>query len=88
MFKNYRKKPIVIQAIHYTPDSRSECIAFCGAVHTAIDDDGAEYELKNLRIQTLEGEMTANLGDWIIQGIAGEFYPCKPGIFDATYEEC
>ena len=38
------------------------------------------------RIKTLEGEMYADVGDWIIRGVAGEFYPCKPDIFDATYE--
>ncbi len=39
-----------------------------------------------LLIETLEGEMTANVGDWIIRGVKGEFYPCKPDIFAATYE--
>lgn len=40
----------------------------------------------NLMIRTLEGDMRANYGDWIIRGVAGEFYPCKPGIFDQTYD--
>lgn len=56
------------------------------AQHTAIDDDGAEYDLENLRIHTMEGEMLCMLNDWIIKGVKGEFYPCKPDIFDATYE--
>ena len=43
-------------------------------------------ECTNLRIKTLEGTMRVDLGDWIIRGIAGEFYPCKPDIFAATYE--
>ena len=42
---------------------------------------------KELKIQTLEGEMTANVGDWIITGVNGEVYPCKPDIFEATYEK-
>jgi hypothetical protein len=46
-------------------------------------DSGDRYYL---RIETLEGTMTADSGDWIIKGVAGEFYPCKPGIFAATYE--
>ena len=82
----FRKKPVEIEAIQYTRESRNECIAFCGAQHMAIDDDGAEYELKNLRIKTLEGTMMAKLDDWIIKGVKGEFYPCKPDIFEATYE--
>lgn len=82
----FRKKPIEIEAIQYTRESRNECIAFCDAQHVSIDDDGAEYELESLRIHTLEGIMTAKLGDWIIKGVKGEFYPCKPEIFEATYE--
>lgn len=42
---------------------------------------------KELKIQTLEGEMTANVGDWIITGVNGEVYPCKPDIFAKTYEQ-
>ena len=82
----FRKKPIEIEAIQYTRKNRNECIAFCDAIHMAIDDDGAQYELENLRIKTLEGTMTAKLGDWVIKGVKGEFYPCKPDIFEATYD--
>ncbi len=46
-----------------------------------------EYGSNYLEIETLEGEMTARPGDWVIRGVKGEFYPCKPEIFDATYEE-
>lgn len=45
-----------------------------------------EFGSNYLQIETLEGEMTASPGDWIIQGVEGEFYPCKPSVFDATYE--
>ena len=82
----YRKKPVVIEAMEYTRKTRKAVIAWCGAGHSAIDDDGAEYETEALRIHTAEGTMHASLGDWIIKGIKGEFYPCKPDIFAATYE--
>ena len=79
----YRKKPVVIEAVQYSGDNRKEIRAWCGdsvCVNlTNISDD-------NLYIQTLEGEMTTNINDWIIKGIRGEFYPCKPDIFEATYE--
>jgi hypothetical protein len=83
----FRKKPVVIEAMQYTEETRDAVIAWCGAQHSSVDDDGAEYELLNLRIPTLEGLMTASMGDWIIKGVKGEFYPCKPDIFDMTYEK-
>lgn len=82
----YRKKPVVIEAMRYTEETRDAVIAFCGAQHRAIDDDGAEYELANLRIHTLEGVMRLDVGDWVIKGVKNEFYPCKPDIFEQTYE--
>ena len=82
----FRKKPVVIEAMHYTEQSRTAVIAWCGAGHTAIDEDGCEYEVEQLRIHTKEGTMAASLGDWIIKGVKGEFYPCKPDIFEATYD--
>lgn len=84
----FTKKPVTIEAIQYTLETRDEIIQeFEGQVtHTAINEDGAEYELENLRITTLEGTMTASLGDYIIRGIQGEVYPCKPDIFEASYE--
>ncbi|HJR01784.1 MAG TPA: hypothetical protein VKA83_09140 [Methylomirabilota bacterium] len=82
----YRKKPVVVEARRYTRKNRRAIIAWCKAGHEAIDDDGAPYETAALRIHTEEGTMQAQLGDWIIKGIKGEFYPCKPDIFAATYE--
>jgi hypothetical protein len=75
----YRKKPIVIEARRYTRNGmEAEAVAeWCGGHQT---NDGCE-------IETAEGTMLADYGDWIICGVAGEFYPCKPDIFDATYEE-
>lgn len=84
----FRKKPVVIEAMQYTEASRGSIIRWVGRALTwrAIDDDGVEYELENLRIRTLEGDLLVSKGDWIICGVKGEFYPCKPDIFEATYE--
>ena len=75
----YRKKPIVIEAVRWE-GSLPPIMAFV-SVEFSIDD-----ETRSLFIPTLEGEMRADIGDWIIKGVEGEFYPCKPTIFDATYE--
>ena len=79
----FRKKPVVIEAEQFTDDNKDRCFNFVRCNCTA-DRDG--NGLPVLRIQTLEGDMTASLGDWIIRGVRGEFYPCKPDIFAATYE--
>ena len=80
----YRKKPIEIEAVHHRGDSE-DTIRRCQELgwvrlHFTLYRDGS------IGISTLEGEMKASPGDWIIKGISGEFYPCKPDIFDATYE--
>jgi hypothetical protein len=75
----FRKKPVVIEAIQWTGDNYDEVGDFLGLYATAqVDDD--------FIIPTLEGEMRAAPGDWIIKGVKGEFYPCKPDIFEETYE--
>lgn len=75
----YRKKPVVIEAIQLLAGTRHEDIlAFVG---DAVRQDGNE-----VYIRTLEGDMHASVGDYIIRGVQGEFYPCKPAIFEATYE--
>lgn len=78
----YRKKPIVIEAVQVTDATFSD--AHPNPEHIK----GIVYDpvKKEARISTLEGIMVASLGDWIIKGIKGEFYPCKPDIFEATYE--
>lgn len=78
----YRKKPVVVEALQWLGTSTLEGIERLdtGAVKSIRRDN------HQLRIQTLEGEMRADPGDWIIKGIKGELYPCKPDIFDATYE--
>lgn len=76
----YRKKPVEIEAVRWTGENLEEIEKFAkGAlVHRGSVD---------IVISTLEGLMRASKGDYIIKGIAGEFYPCKPDIFKATYEE-
>lgn len=82
----YRKKPVEIEAIQFNDDTRQEIIDWTGCRHKNMSDDGCEYETANLFIKTLEGEMMARPGDYIIKGVKGEFYPCKPDIFEETYD--
>lgn len=82
----FRKKPVVIEAMQFNEETREAVIAWCGCRHHAIGEQGEEYETLNLFIRTREGEMMARPGDWIIKGVQGEFYPCKPDIFKQTYE--
>jgi hypothetical protein len=75
----YRKKPVEIEAIQLTRDNWEEIVAFT---------EGEAYSFHNgtCVIPTLEGNMFASEGDYIIKGVQGEFYPCKPDIFAQTYE--
>jgi hypothetical protein len=79
----FRKKPVVIEARQLGIDYDEDCaiVAWCGG--RAV---GEGYEPYILSIGTLEGPMLAQHGDWIIKGVQGEFYPCKPDIFAETYE--
>jgi len=82
----FRKKPVVIEAIQWdgTWEDVSRIKEFTnGAAFERHDLDGKR---SYLYIKTLEGEHIASPKDWIIKGVQGEFYPCKPDIFDATYE--
>ena len=82
--KLYRKKPVVIEALLYRGNgdaARREVGEFMGVLPRWAFPVGLA-----LHISTLEGDMVAQPGDYIIKGIAGEFYPCKPDIFKATYE--
>jgi len=83
----YRKKPVVIEALQLntSPASLDDCMSFIesGGGKVAVD---FENETHYLKIATLEGTMKASVDDWIIKGVKGEFYPCKPDIFEATYE--
>ena len=73
----FRKKPVMIEAIQWRGDNLEEIKDFMGYY---------EYAKKNLIIHTLEGKMMAQVNDWIIRGVQGEYYPCKPDIFEKTYE--
>ena len=74
-----RKKPVEVEAIQWNGHNNQDIEDFA---QTAI----TVYGEGSLSIETLEGTMRALPGDWIIKGVNGEFYPCKPDIFDKTYE--
>ena len=92
----FRKRPVEIEAIQFIEIGRRHptyetaidynSLEICefmglGKINTHFDKQGAY-----LTIETMEGDMRANLNDWIIRGVQGEFYPCKPDIFEATHE--
>lgn len=76
----YRKKPIVVEAVQFKGYNWDEVIS------ELQPDSDWEHNGNYVNIFTLEGVMRADIGDWIIKGVKGEIYPCKPDIFDATYE--
>lgn len=82
MIKKYVKKPVVIEAVQWTGLNMTEIAKLTSNGIRYIEFDGDVC-----RIQTLEGVMTASTGDYIIKGVKGEFYPCKPDIFEETYDE-
>ena len=78
----FRKKPVEIEAVQWLGDPNCwEVFDFLG-----IDHPEDETDHSMIHIPTLEGTMTARPGDWIIRGVQNELYPCKPEIFEATYE--
>lgn len=79
----FRKRPVVIEAIWLNPDPTPE---EAEAVHAFLGDITWESDRHGIIIRTLEGDMLAEDGDWLIRGVKGEVYPCKPDIFDLTYE--
>ena len=90
----FRKKPVVIEAVQWTGANLFDVISFTdGPPDTRGDHAGMMWDnyrdlvdREGLKIFTLEGTMLATPGDWIIRGVKGELYPCKPDIFEATYE--
>lgn len=86
MIKQYKKRPVVISAMQFNGGWSGDGSAICewigasGTWTSRACGDGL------LHIRTLEGDMTASPGDYIIKGVKGEFYPCKPDIFEATYD--
>ena len=86
----FRKKPVVIEAIQWNGNNFDEIKSFTNinARYYSYYEHNEYYESKNtLVIKTLEGDMVASKGDYIIRGVKGEYYPCKPDIFEATYEK-
>ncbi|MGP9033649.1 hypothetical protein ACT17S_11320 [Glutamicibacter mysorens] len=87
MPQKFRKKPVTIEAVRFKGSS-----THVAAIRAWME--GGEYsepgistcDMRGFTIPTLEGEMKALPGDWIIKGVQGEFYPCKPDIFEQTYE--
>lgn len=76
----FRKRPVVIEATQWFPDPSLEN-------RIGYDALGVEYTVCDRSIVTLEGPMRISPGDWIITGVKGEKYPCKPDIFEMTYEK-
>jgi hypothetical protein len=79
--KFYRKKPVVIQALKWDGENQTEIMNFCKSCYFT-----SHGKVKDLFIETLEGDMQASIGDYIIRGVKGEFYACKPDVFELTYE--
>lgn len=87
----YRKRPVEIEAVQWNGSSAEmhRIVAWIleNKQRAYIEDNRASQGPDLIKIQTLEGEMTVLPHDWVIKGVQGEFYPCKPDIFEQTYEE-
>ena len=94
MVQKYRKKPVIIEAVQFRMGEEVPTLKFLGfekptGLH--LENDVAEFhcyrqDLSTLKIKTLEGVMEVSNYDYVIKGVNGEFYPCKPDIFEKTYE--
>lgn len=83
----YRKKPVEVEAWLWDETKETfHTLLLNGMKSMRHTSHETENYIRNLGIDTLEGTMSANLGDYIIKGVKGEFYPCKPDIFEMTYE--
>lgn len=83
----FRKKPVVIEAFRWTggPDQEEDPVWAVEAIEARrMYYQGGQEPC--MTIETSEGTMRANVGDWIIRGVEGELYPCRPSVFEATYE--
>jgi hypothetical protein len=96
MIKSYTKLPVTVEAIQWDGKNLKEVTSFISGKPVDLSEYAAvfaweRYENiisdKGLTINTLEGDMKASIGDYIIKGVNGEFYPCKPDIFNKTYHE-
>lgn len=86
--QTFRKKPVEIEAMQFggTLESANRVLAWIGAHGADASRTDRSNPEAGLLIKTLEGEMLASPGDYVIRGVKGEFYPCKPDIFAATYD--
>lgn len=92
----YRKKPVVVEAVQLNSadSSIANVLRFvgqkvelnCSTAHDRFEDYCSMVRMSGMEIKTLEGNMKASIGDYIIKGVNGEFYPCKKDIFEKTYE--
>ena len=92
--KKYAKKPVVIEAIQWTGENAISIMEFVGKGKLQVSSPPRHYEFDHdvtnemvtIKIPTLEGDMICQRNDYVIKGIKGECYPCKPDIFELTYE--
>lgn len=82
----YKKKPVTISAVQWVGDNLEECKKFLGNSFIKHKAERRPNGRSDIYIQTLEGQHIASKGDFLIKGVQGEFYPCKPDIFEATYQ--
>jgi hypothetical protein len=83
----FRKKPVVVEARQFTLHDAEHPESLETWCNGRVRGTKLPASERIIQIDTLEGEMEGKIGDWIIRGVKGEFYPCKPDIFAATYEE-
>lgn len=81
MIRKFRKKPVTVEAIEYNGNNEHEIIDWTVASDTPAFKDGDV-----LKVKTLEGDMIASVGDFVIRGVKGEHYPCKPDIMEKSYD--
>lgn len=85
--KHYVKRPVQVTAVLLDTDNFDQALQWCGGCCHTTDLPGGDKAIDGLVIHTLEGDHVAKIGDYIIRGVKGEFYPCKPDIFNETYKE-
>lgn len=94
IFQRWRKKPVVIEAVQWdgTAEGATPIINWIlendgtATYYGPGEFDNGETQASYIKITTLEGQMLVCKSDWVIRGVKGEFYPCKPGIFERIYE--
>ena len=79
----FRKRPVAVQAVRFEPGNGAQVAAWCGGEYRKGYGNGFRFMID---IRTAAGTVTAYPGDWIIRGVAGEFYPCRDPVFEHTYE--